>query len=147
MTTTTKKTTAPKTLRATPGTTTKSASTKKVAKKPHAKTSKNAKELAGRWQVQMKKYQKNLGTLVGDLKELDKESAKKLIQQAKTVGEHEWKKARKNVEVPLEHFLKDLHSAKQNIIRDSEEMVKQMRARLKLLQKQVKTTLSKNTDA
>jgi polyhydroxyalkanoate synthesis regulator phasin len=133
-TATTKKTTAPKKLRATK---------KKVASKTQAKTSKNARELAGRWQIQMKKYQKNLESLVGDLKKLDKESAKKLIQQAKTVGEHEWKKVRKNVEVPMEHFLKDLHSAKQNIIRDSEEMVKQMRARLRLLQKQVKKNLHK----
>lgn len=134
-TTTTKKTTAPKTLRST--------SKKKAGPRAQAKTSKNAHELAGRWQVQMKKYQKNLETLVGDLKKLDKDSAKKMIAQAKTVGEHEWKKVRKNVEVPMEHFLKDLHSAKQNIIRDSEEMVKQMRARLKLLQKQVKKTLHK----
>lgn len=92
----------------------------------------------------MKKYKKNLESLVGDLKKLDKDSAKKLIKQAKALGEQEWHKVRKNVEAPMEHFLKDLHNAKQNVIHDSEEMVKQMRARLKLLQKQVKKTLNKN---
>lgn len=131
----TKKTSAPKTLRAT------KPARKKSVKGTKAQTAKAATELAGRWQVQMKKYQKNLETLVGDLKTLDKEAAKKMIHQAQTLGEQEWNKIRKNVEAPMEHFLSDLHNAKQNLIRDSEEMVRHMRARLRLLQKQVKKSL------
>ncbi|HVJ65245.1 MAG TPA: hypothetical protein VM901_08320 [Bdellovibrionota bacterium] len=137
-TTTTKKTTAPKTLRA---------GKKKVAPKAQAKTAQSAHVLSERWQSQMKKYQKNLESLVGDLKKLDKDSAKKMIEQAKSIGEHEWKKVRKNVEAPMEHFLHDLHDAKQTLIRDSEEMVKQMRARLKLLRKQIGKTLHKSASA
>lgn len=137
----TKKTTASKTLRAA------KPARKKATKASRAKTSKVATELAGRWQVQMKKYQKNLETLVGELKTLDKDAAKKMLQQAQDLGEQEWNKIRKSVETPMEHFLSDLHNAKQNLIRDSEEMVRHMRARLRLLQKQVKKSLKTQRSA
>lgn len=137
-----KKTTAPKTLRSSAKTT-----RRKVNKLSAKKTSKAAGILVEKWQDQMKKYQKNLESLVSELKTLDKESAKNMLKQAQDLGEKEWQKICHNVEAPMGHFLKDLHNAKQNLIRDSEEMVKQMRARLKLLQKQVKKTLNKSKPA